>query len=1855
MNHLPPTDDAIVYRGNTIIYEAKIKGYGSRVFVKRPASKHPSKQEIAALENEHDLAYPISCRSVRKVLGIEKSDGELLLVLQPINGHTLRDHLDGNQLDFNHRLQLATAVVRSVHDLHTHAIVHNELSATNLLVSDTDHHSIVVIDLGSAVRNTSSCSRSGGSLKNECLPYLPPERLTQGKIFADFRIDLYSTGVVLYEIMTGRPPFLSEDPQTLIHEHLALTPDEPSRFDIEIPDAIDRIILKLLAKDPDERYQSAYGLLMDLEKCLHQLHANGDVLPFSLAEFDHPAALHVPDKLYGRAEQINRLRSLIDATLDTPPNMIIVQGFAGVGKTALVQQLREPTVQKGGLFLQGKAEQYHANTPYTAIRSSFGELVPFALGRPERELEKWREEISTAVGDQGAVLFDIVHGLDQIVGRQAKIISIGGEELRNRFNYIMGKFIGALLRLARPVILFLDDLQWIDEASLDLLKAVLSDADQTGFCAIGAFRESEVCDTHPITGFLREIESGGIELATMTLENLDFECVSAMISETLGPTHEIGKLCSLLFEKTLGNPFFTKQILYSIYDQDLIRFKTDSKQWEWLPEELQALNISENVIEYLVSTIAQLDPTVQNVLKLASCVGTQFNPILLSALTGKTLEEVIRELHKPQALQLLRREDHSYRFVHDRIQQAIYGLIEQEERFRIHLRIGRELLQIPPEEQLEESLFEIVDHFYIAEPLIEDRNERLRIARLNLRAGEKARGSAAFSAMLRYINQGINLLASDSWRSEYDLTLQLHTKQLEAEYLNTNFERAAAGAESILKYARSVLDQIRIYEILMMSNFARYRMQEAIEVGREVLSKLGITMINEPPPLPEIEHFRRLSTMTDPHSVSAMKILTHLFPPAMIAAPKLLPKVIFTSIELCLQKGNSEYSAFAYALFGMYLCREPAGIEMGNRFGQLALETLETSESRETDLRVEEIVHSFIDSWGKKHLREATADMNRIVQSAMESGQVEIASNELMSMCILLVVVAEPLWSARKLSAEYVRTIAKLKQGFQLKLTSIWAQLLLNLSGLAQDPAKLTGPYCDEDKILPQLEQEHGLTSFYSSLAIAILCFFVGDYRKCLEYTSKSTDRMPELFGFPVAATHSTFHALAMLQLYPEAGEEQQKKYLRELKPIRSRMKAIADQGSVNFTQDFYLVEAETAAVIGETARAFQLYEKAIRTSRNNRYPNYEAISCELASRFYMRQGLVGPAEYYISQAYTLYSDWGLEIKLRELEAQHPDLALADDRKPEWDSRLEEHTLTEGRPVLDSALKAMRALSSETELKTLLSRMMDIVMEHAGAERAVVLLKQKGQWYIQATGDFQQNTYEVMLNLPLSPGPTSRCDAPVPTSVVNLCLHSGQSYSTTDARNDKRFSSDPYIKHKNVRSILCLPLRYQGRMNGVLYLENRSTPAVFEHAKVELLELLGTQFSISFENALLYEESVEKLRFERLISQLSAGFVNLPAHQIDRQLADGMKRLVSFLHVDQGIVYEYSNNNETLVLKHASAKNDVLQPALALYKLHCYRQMIEGGRTIIVRQIQELPAEIEETKHCFRQYGIRSYIAVPMSVGGLSLGFIEFASFHRENQWSTEIVDRLRLIEEIFAQALKRRMNEQALQRRTAELKETANRLKNLSEHLQEVREQERANIAREIHDELGQALTVLRMDTSWIGRHLETDPALIADRLDDMISLIDAATATVQDICRELRPHMLDMLGLFDAIEWQVKEFQGREDIACRVTCSGQEPKEERYVIVLFRIVQEALTNVSRHANASEVRVNLDVCEKTIFLEIADNGRGISPENLSDKHALGLIGMRERISFLDGKLDISSPGGKGTRLLVTLPLKESP
>ena len=1843
-------NQSVIYRGTSQLSIQQSEKHGGMVLKKELLRSRPAQHEIDAIHNEYEITRGLDMDGVRRVLDMEVVDGKPVLFLEYIDGHTLQDYVKRRKLEIADKLLCALALAAVVKDLHTHDIVHNNLTSTNIFCTNADH-AAVLIDFGNSFRahqtppHRITFRRSKGSL-----PYMSPEQTGRLQKIIDYRSDLYSLGVVLYELFTGTVPFQSSDPQELIHRIIAEEPLAPMVVSPDVPGVISDVILKCLAKNPQDRYQSALGIGSDLQQCLDQFKKKGIIEAFPIAQSDIRATFHIPDKLYGREKELHELGEAYNRVVHGSSELFFVTGSVGIGKTALVQWFLEGVNDNRGFCIQGKYDQYRQNVPYAAISSAFQEFVLSVLSRSDEELTSWKKTILNGLGNVGKVLIDLVPSLELIVGKQPDLPQPEGQEAQNRLNYAFRNFVHAITTKENHLVLFIDDMQWIDIASLSLLKALITHEKQRGLLIIGAYRESEVEASHPLVRFIDDLKREGYPIHVLKLKNLRRRNVRDLVADTLMKTADAEELGLILHRRTQGNPFFIRRLLNSLHDGRQIAFSPEDQRWICDMEAIRALSITDNVVELILSKIKTLDSNTQAILKYAACLGGRFDRPVLVTITALPEERVTKALKDALSLQLVNQEDDDYFIGHDRIQQAVYDLMEDREKRSTHLQIGRRLVSAMDDDGAPDFLFKVVDHLNIGVSLLTDQNERYEIAELNLKAGWKARETTAFEAMLAYMEQGMELLAPSSWEEMYDLTLSLYQGALEAHLLNARFKIVEELAGVALKNARVPMEKTRVYEILILNHFRQNRMKESIELGIQVLSMLGVTLSESPPEIIDIDEYDHLPPLTEPKMYAALRTLRLMFVSAVTAKQDLLPKILYTMIGVCVKYGNSSLSAYTYAIYGMYLCWNTDTIDQGADFGQLALRMLKQYESRETRCRVLEYVYSFIRPW-KESTRKIVDKLKELIICGLETGDIEVASTARMSICIIRFCIGDPLETVYQEQAQYLKEIRKLQFDFHIKLAGIWSQLTLNLSGKSEDPGKLKGECFDEDPILSKPDNEHGFTLFYFYLAKTILLYWLREFDVARIFSDKAHECTKYLVGFPIVTYHTFFRSLTLIQTYRNSNKNEQKEILKEVEFNQTRTKVWSDHAPMNYQHHYYLVEAEKERVLGHTDNALESYEKAIRSARENHFIHEEALGNELAAECCLEFGLAGIARHYIRNAHDLYIRWGCIIKVQDLKDRYKELLHVYASHAQEISSSDASVFAVEQMDLMSIIKNAYAISSERDLSTLMNKMMNIVMEYTGAERGIVLIKQDDEWFVQATGDLKTKEYRVLLGLAYRSDPGDRVKKMVPESVVNVCMRTGQPVVVNEAITDSRFEKDPYILENRIVSILCIPLLHKAEMLGILYLENNLSSGVFADVDLETLNLLSIQFGISLENALLYRALEERLRFERLLSSLSAAFVNIPVDKVDSEITHWLRRLVDFLGVERGAVSEFRSEESALYVTHFFTSHKNLTPHVSLKQFPWFWERLSKGEMIVLSNLDSLPDKAEKARRYFLKEGVRSFIAIPITVGGTLLGVIDFTSLSSQRNWSSELLQRLRLLEEIFANALERKRKEEQLKRRTLELQETAEKLKNLSEHLQEAREQERAQVAREIHDELGAALTVLKMDTSWIRKHLREEPDVLRERIQSMLELIDSTVGTVQRLSRELKPEMLNILGLPAALEWFTGEFQGREGIQCTLRCTGDEIIHEKCALVLFRIFQEALTNVSRHAHATAVTIDLQASSDAVTMEIRDNGKGITQEEIHDSNSIGLIGMRERVSFLNGTLEILGEPNKGTTLKVTLPL----
>ncbi|MFB2923034.1 trifunctional serine/threonine-protein kinase/ATP-binding protein/sensor histidine kinase [Aerosakkonema funiforme] len=1494
--------ETVHYSGKTIIYRGQRETDKTSVIVKTLRSEYPTLEEITRLRHEYKIMQPLHLTGVIKPYELKDYQHSLALVLEDFPGVTLKQFIttrSSNLIDF---LKIAIDLVQTLAELHENHIIHKDIKPHNILI-DPESCEIKLIDFSiSSLLDKENPTISNLNLLEGTLPYMSPEQTGRMNRSIDYRTDFYSLGVTFYEMLTGTLPFNSTDPMELVHCHIAKTPPPPCQGSVcclsELPAAIAAIVMKLLAKNAEDRYQSAWGLKSDLEECLRQFQTTGKIENFVPGRLDKSGQFLIPQKLYGREEEVATLLDSFARVAAGASEIMLVSGYSGIGKTSVVNEVHKPIVGARGYFIAGKFDQFKRNIPYAAIAQAFGELVRQMFAENVQEITIWKEKLEVALGENGRVIIDVIPEVEFIIGKQSEVPQLGPTESQNRFNRVFKQFLSAFATKEHPLVIFLDDLQWADAASLKLIQLLTTDIDSQYLLVIGAYRDNEVSPTHPLILMLEEVEKAGAKLSNIVLRPLDFVNVSLLIADTLKetadgnsitPKNRVFGLVELLFNKTGGNPFFLTQMFKTLYAEKLINFDFDEGRWLWDIDKIQAIGITDyNVVKLVARNIQKLSLQTQQALKLAACIGNTFSLENLAIVNEQSLLTTADDLwealqsglvlplsqaykiplfvDKEQPINWLNLEDVKvgYKFLHDRVQQAAYSLIPEADKKATHLKIGQLLLQKTSKHPLEENIFDIVNQLNIGVDLITSESEKEKLANLNLIAGQKAKVATAYEAAAKYLNRGLQLLNQYSWQTHYSLTLSLSVEAVEAEFLNANFERAAALIEIVLEKAQTLLDRIKIYELKMQFETAQNQMLKAIDTGVEALRLLGISLSNSPdtqptfPKLPQLEELETLPVMTAPEDLAAMRILIAIMPAAYQAKPEIMLPVILTMIQLCLERGHSALAPYPYALYGMILCAAMGDIEGGYHAGQLGLRLLEQFNAKEFQAKVFTTFNPFIRPW-KEHARETLVPFIKGLQSGLETGDLEYGSYCAMNYCTYLFLIGEHLENVEQKQSKYIALLLQLKREVAIAYARIWGQLVHNLLGKSPEKYHLVGKYFDESVMLPELKTaNNGMLLFAVYLSKLILFYTLKNRTEALENALLAAEQLGCVMGFMTVATHNFYYSLSLLAMYPEVDASEQEKYLDLLEYNQAKMKDWADHCPANYQHKYDLIQAEKARVLGQVIEAMKLYDRAIAGAKEQGYIQEEALANELAAEFYFAQGRNQIAKIYITEAYYRYIRWGAIAKVKDLDERYPQLILRSIQPEALDiiqTTQTTSTTSKNTQILDltTVLKASLLLSGEIVFSNLIQKLIKVAIENAGARQGCFITKHHSEWVIEASGNIEDNEFSA---------PFTRVDfhkslliadsSSLPISVINYVEITGEFVILDNAAVTSKFTADPYIVANQPKSILCLPLLHSAKLSGILYLENNLLVGAFTAERSRVLNLLSAQISIAIENARLY-------------------------------------------------------------------------------------------------------------------------------------------------------------------------------------------------------------------------------------------------------------------------------------------------------------------------------------------------------------------------------------------------------------------
>lgn len=1486
------TRGAIVYRGE--------REDGSPVIIKTLKTQLPGPSEIARFKHEYETIKRIDHGGVIKIHDIIYDQDIISLILEDFNGVSIEKILKNNKkIDVRTFLNIAIQLADTLGGLHDMNIIHKDVKPHNILMN-RETSRVKLTDFGiSTILTHENDEISHSDIIRGTLAYMSPEQTGRMNRSLDYRTDLYSLGITFYEILTGSVPFLAETPLELIHAHMAIPPETPGKRNPEIPEMISAIILKLLAKNAEGRYQSSFGLKADLEKCLAAYDQEGKIDDFELVTRDITNDFIIPEKLYGREKEIQTLHSIFSPTSNLPIKLLLVEGPPGIGKTALIHEFHKPLLARKGYFITGKFERLRRNTPYTAIITAFKGLIKEILSESNDCIQKWKEKIISAVGINGRLLTNLLPNLELIIGSQPDVAELDTEQGKNRFNFVFLKFVGVFAGAGSPVVLFLDDLQWADPDSFDLIEMILTNDDLKNLSMIASFRHDEVSAVRNLMEMVKRIEKKNAETDKINLETLPEKAIHQFLADLLKhPENQaLVELGQLIHKKTNGNPFFVKQFLQTLHDEKLI-FLGTNKKWQWDISAIETLKITDNVVTTLVKKIDQLPEKTKEILKIASCIGARFDLEVVSYLSNQEMGNILGSIEELMLAKLIDSSDNRYSFNHDRVQEAAYTLVPEYKKPEWHYKIGIYLLEKTPKEDFENKLFDIADQLNAGVREMEKQKDKkmlLNLARLNLKAGKKARISSAFDTAFSYFNSGIRLLPEESWEIDYYLTLEMYNEAADISCLIRQYKQAETFYSEIFNNARSMDDKVNGYITQIKSLSYQNKGKEAINVSIPILKQYGISLPSTPDEVfrdigLKYSQIKEAIGKKDIQSFFLEKPIdeTGYYNPASrisaIAGTSVYNQdkglfllIVLNSIWIHVQSDTLKPpSAFGFAGFAIALSGVFNDIDSAYRFGQLSTVLLEYPAAQRIKARTLCIVNGYINHF-KKHIRSAISNFRNIYQIAVESGDFEYASLAMYNEGVVTYFSGIELEKVEHCFKEGKKAISELGQNRYLTYINVFFQTVLNLMHPENihDSLKIDGDVYDEEIMLADHIKKNDQTALCNLYFNKLFLFYLFErFEEAVDKANLAMNHIGSVMSSANEPIHYFYDSLARIAMIANDTDQkitipEKEKIIEQVEGYQVKMKNWANHAPMNYLHKYYLVEAEKLSVLGNGKDAEKYFNLAIDGAKEHDFLQEEALGYELFSKYFLKKQKKGNAKNYMRKAYACYSRWGATSKLKHLEENYGHLIQKSkspsDKNPEKEMATRSHTdttsITSGLD-LSVVISSAQALSSEMDLSRLLQQIIKLAIENSGAQKSFLILEkdmgEEKELHIEAVGRIEKGKMHVEV---LQSSLLSECRE-LSQAIVNYTRKTGENIVLSDAGRTQEFNKDPYISKAKPKSILCSPIRFKGKTAGIIYLENNLTTNAFTPERLEVLHILYAQAAISIENSFLVAEREKAAEIE---------------------------------------------------------------------------------------------------------------------------------------------------------------------------------------------------------------------------------------------------------------------------------------------------------------------------------------------------------------------------------------------------------
>ncbi|MBS4209393.1 ATP-binding sensor histidine kinase [Bacillus sp. FJAT-50079] len=1481
-------------------YSAFDQSSGKTVLIKGHVKEHTNSHDLAAATHEFHLMKELHMNGMLVPIALEKHWNRPFLIMEPFDGISLSTFMNNKKIDIDMFINIAKELTAMINKLHNHHVIHKNIQPDNILVNkQATRVKLTGFYHAAKLRRENHRSHVNPYTLGRQLMYIAPEQTGRLYRYLDYRSDLYSLGVVFYEMLTGNVPFEREDPIELVHAHIAKNPVPPIEVNPFLPQMLSEIVMKLLAKMPESRYQSASGLTYDLIEFEKLWKAEETTSQFLLAQKDTPQSFEIGEKLYGREEAIESLLSAFEHTCKGHCTFVLIPGVSGIGKTALVNEVQKPLVRNKGYFISGKFDQLKSQVPYAPLIHAFQDLLKQAMAEGEKSIRNWKARLESELGAYLPVIAKILPEIKWITGELPEPEVLPAIETKNRNRYALLTFVHVFAQEQHPLVLFFDDLQWADQATLDLVQFILSQQKTSYLFVIGAYRDNEVDITHPFRVMLNELQEHEGLMKSIPLKPLQKKHIEEWVANSLlCEVNEGAELASLMYKITQGNPFFMKQLFQSFYDQQLIKY--DEKQIKWIsdPLKLSKLDIQEDIIRFIAKRFYKLPEETQKLLKLASCIGNQFDLNVLSAVyeknsvvTTNTLWKGLEEglllplspsykwIYSNEDLQVKEEQPLLYRFLHDRVQQAIYSTMTTEELENNHLTIGKLLLDYyTGKNSFEEYIFVIVNHLNHCRNRLNN-NEKLQLAEWNTIAGEKAKQGAAFKASLSFFTIAKELLGENGWETHNELTTKITIGLGEVEYLDNEFENAEKRFDEALERVQSKQDQLKIYNLKIALYIHLHRVEEAVDCGLKALQLFGLTLNKRPGKAAIAWEFlqtkialrtrkandlKRLPKMKEGDERLIMQTLINMNAPAYHVDQNLATLLMLKAFNYMMKHGTVDLSALVYNNYSLILSAGFHQYKDSYEYGQLALHYAENSQNSHLLGRVYFVYASFVNHW-KKHLMFNQQYLERSQKYCIESGNFHLAGAASSFICIASFLQGHRLVGTLQIIDQQLQFTKQiqydLSKNFLNELT-YWIDIL-------QETAKVP------DWNLVQMTDDQSAEIVHYTLRLQ-LTYILDEQDVAKSLLKKLNQLVDSSLVLIIAPEYYFYEALWMMKMYSSEKVERRLYIRKRLKKHLSLWKRWAKESPENYLHKYLLIKAEEARMKKRMSKAALLYDQAIVQAQKNGFIQDTAIANECAGYFYFGRGLPYVAKVYIQAAHSAYENWGASRKALLLRNKHRDLFVDGNQAVIQTDELEQYSFDYA-----TVMKAAQAFSGEIVLEKLIARLMDIVLENSGAQKAVMFLKIEEQLKAVAQGNIKKTITLI----------DEEDVVEYPANIVHYVERSLDPVVLTNGAVTGVFTNDDYMKAYDPKSILCFPILHQGKLIGALYLENNMVTHAFTKERIDLLNFLSSQAAISLENAFLYRNLEKKVKERTAL--LESAYENL--EKANQHLAQEEKRRRQFL------------------------------------------------------------------------------------------------------------------------------------------------------------------------------------------------------------------------------------------------------------------------------------------------------------------------------------------------------------------------